>query len=328
MANNLIYEDLEIGNEATWGASVAATTYRLAVKSVTFNRALEKQLAETTTVTPKGRDRIVSIKSAYEGDITGIVTPRVIHHMLELVNGEFAVAGSSAGTSATIFEYPQNTSGSMASKFINLDRNNSTERFLGVRGKSLEITFSDSVMEFTLNGMAKTRGLGTALANNLTGETIKPFVFADATVSIHQGASYSSTPVTLAVSEFSLTYDNGLESTYLSGSADPSRSDPKMPDIKGKFKIFHDGASWTDAAYGASEFYIRMQATLPSSGGLIAGVTPFILRIDVPRTELTTNVRNYEQAELSVEEIEFSGMVEKGLSLLWRVQLTAGASVS
>src|SRR3990167_8524350 len=150
MANNLIYEDLEIGNEATWGTSVAATTYRLGVKTVTFNRMLEKSLVETTTVTPKGRDRIVSVKSTYEGDITGIVTPRVIHHMLELVNGEFAVVGTSVGASGTLFEYPQNTSGSMASKFINLDRNNSSERFLGVRGKSLEISFSDNQLEFTL----------------------------------------------------------------------------------------------------------------------------------------------------------------------------------
>ena len=326
MANALTYKNIGIEDESSWGASTAGTAHRLQVTSVSINQVKEKQLVEDTIATPKGRDRMRDIKDTYEGDISGYLTPRNAHHMLELVNGSPSVAGGSIGSSATLFSYPQNTSGIMSSKTMVLDRNNSSEKFQGVRGKSFEISFSDSLMEFTLNGMASNRISAAALVD-VVGETIKPFTFADAAVSIHAGSSYGANPVTLNVSEMSITYDNGLETTHLSGSGTPNRSDPKVPTIEGKFKIFHDGTSWTSAAYGSSEFYIRVLATLPSQGGYITGTTPFRLRIDIPRTELTSTVRDYEQGEFSMEEIEFMGMVEPGLSTLWRVELEAGVSI-
>ena len=326
MANTLIYKDIGVQDEVSFGISLTANYTRLHVRTVTLNQTIDKMLVEDTTSNVKGRDRISRIKTTLEGDITGFITPRGVHQMLEMVNGAVAT-GTSMGASGSLFTYYQDTSGtSFLSKVVNLDRNNSQEKFLGVRAKSLELTASDSLAEYTLSVIAKTYGAGASMADIL-GETVKSFNFADNVLQINAGTTIGTAPITHKVSEWSIKYDNGLEATYLSGLEDITRSDPKIPTIEGKFTIFHEGASWTAGNYGSSEFYIRLTATLPSHGGLIAGVSPYVLRIDMPRTELTSTVRNYEQAEFGVEEIEFKGMFHPGLSLLWRPELTCGLSI-
>jgi len=66
---------------------------------------------------------------------------------------------------------------------------------------------------------------------------------------------------------------------------------------------------------------------LPSCAGLIAGVTPYTLRIDVPRTEMTSNVRPYEAGEYSMEEVEFMGKLNTGTSSLIDITQTVGAAL-
>jgi len=325
MANLLAYKDLGIETESSFGASTAGTATRLHVASVGIELNPNKELVEDTSGTPKGRDRIVARRNDIEGDITGFGTPRSLHHMFELALGE---AGSSVALgTAAIITYNQNTSGSMISKTINVDRNNSQEKFSGVRGKSLELTASDDLLEFTTSVLAQARANGVALPDNVVGETVLPFTFSDITATIHQGATYGAEGVELKLNEWNLTYDNGLEGTHQSGSKAISRSDPSIPTVEGSMTIFHEGASWVDATYGCSEFYVRFEATLPSCAGLIDGVTPYLLRIDTPRVQLSTNTRNYEQAALQVEEIKFMGMFDNsaaGTSALIVPSLTVG----
>jgi hypothetical protein len=324
----LIYKDITVIQETSWGASLAGDPNRLHIRNISLNEENEKLLVEETSGTPKGRGRMVSVKNNYTGDITGFLTPRNAHHILGWVNGSTGSVGSSVGASGTLFNYYQNSNGVMTSKAINIDRVDSQERYNGVRAKSLEITSSDSLTEFTLGVIAKQRGLGASIPETDIGETVKPFTFADWTVSINAGNTIGTAPITQSVKQWNLSYDNQLETSFLSGSADPARSDPKIPTIKGSFSIFHSGTSWTDANYGASEFYMRFQGVMPSDRGLIAGVTPYMLRIDVPRVQLTKSVRNYANGELSIEEFSFDGIYDPGLSSLWFAQLTAGISVS
>ena len=323
----LIYKDVSIINEATWGTSLAGDPDRIHIKSLTLNLNAEDQLVEETVGTPKGRMRMVLIKNTLEGNLDGYLTPTNAHHIFEWVNGTSVAIGSSMGASGTLFNYNQDVSGTFCSKAINIDRTNSYERYNGVRAKTLELKSSDSITEWTLGVIAKSRGLGAALVDNVIGETVKPFTFADWTVQINAGNTIG-TPITVQAKQWSISYDNNLESTYLSGSQTPARSDVKIPSIKGSFTLFHDGTSWTDATYGASEFYLRFQGTLPSERGLIAGVTPYMLRIDVPRVMLTKTVRNYANGELAIEDFDFTGMFDTGLSALWFPQLTAGLSIS
>lgn len=327
MANSLIYKDIVFQPEATYGVSVAGSPDKLHVRTVTLSQTTEKILVEDTVANVKGRDRIVLNKNTVEGDVTGYVTPRGIHHALELALGTAATVGSSVGLSATLWQYDQNTTGTLLSKTMILDRNNSQEAFRGVRGKSLEITSSDSVTEYSLGVMAQSRTGAAALAD-LVGETVKPFVFADWTVQVNAGTTIGTAPITLAVSEWNIKYDNGQEGAFLSGSANLTRSDPMIPTLEGKIKIFHAGNSWADASFGNSNFYMRLQGTMPSGNGLVAGVTPYTLKIDMPKTQLSVNVRNYEQAAISVEDIDFVAQFETGLSYMIRAEMTAGQSIS
>ena len=321
MPYQAIYKDMAIATEASFGTSIAQET-RLHVKSVSLGLDQNKELVEDTVTSSRGRDRLVRRRNIIEGDISGYASPRSLHEMLELVNG---MQGVTTGVSLMVITYGQNTSGTMMSKTVWVDRNSSTEAFNGVYASSLELSGSDDLLEWTMSGGAKTRGSGVAIADNVIGETIHPYNFSDITVSIHKGATYGTQAVTHKVSEWSIKYDNGIEATHLSGSADIDRIDPKIPTVEGKFKIFHEGTSWVDATYGASEFYIRFDGSLPSQAGLIGGLTPYTLRIDVPRSQLKTNVRNYEQNEFAVEEIEFVGLMDLspvGTSALWKVSMT------
>lgn len=321
MAYQTIYKDIGVATEATFGTSLALQT-RIHVKSFGLNLDQTKELAEDTMTSSRGRDRLIRRKNVIEGDISGYASPRALHEMLELVNG---VEGTTTGVSLMVITYGQNTTGTMMSKTMFVDRNNTQEAFNGVYASSLEITGSDDLLEWTMSGGAKTRGIGAAIADNVIGETVHSYNFSDITVTIHRGATYGAQAVTHKVMEWNVKYDNGIEATHLSGNANIDRIDPKIPTVEGKFKIFHEGSSWVDATYGASEFYIRFDGTLPSQGGLIGGVTPYTLRIDIPRAQLKTNVRNYEQAEFATEEIEFVGLMDlspAGTSALWKPSMT------
>lgn len=325
MGYQTIYKDIGLENETSWGASMAGTVSRLHIKSSTLEQKNNKGLVTSTMTSSKGHDRMVQAKNDYAGDIMGYGTPSTLHEMFEMVMGARG-ATSTLGTSAMIIDYVQNTSGTMVSNTIQQDRNNAQEKFSGVVAHSMEVQFSNDLIEWTANCLAKTRTTGTALPDTI-GETIKPYNYGDVTVTIHAGATYGAQPVTLQVSNFSVKYDNKATNTYFSGSNDPSRVDPKIPELTGKFEIFHTGSSWVSAFLGASEFYIRAQAVSNSSEGLIAGITPYMLRIDAPRTQLTVNTRNYEQDAFSIEKIEFIGMFDFGTSTLWKVQQTVGFDV-
>lgn len=318
MSHLTLYKDIGVGDESEWGSSIACDSTRLHIKSSSLGKKVEKEIIDDTTSSIKGRERMVILKHTVEGDLSGYCTPRTMHHMFELANG---AKGTSVtlGTSANaiLYTYNQNTDGTMISKSINVDRNNSQECYNGVRASALEISGSDNKLEFTLNAIAKTQSnVGTSM-QDLVGETIKAAVYADTTVTIHQGATYGAEPDTLEVSEWSVKYENGLEAQHLSGDKDIARSDPSIPTVTGKFKIFHSGLSYVNLAEGCSEAYIRFDTVYPSCAGLINGITPYTMRIDIPRTQLTSNVRNYEASEFSIEEVEFEGAFDLGTSSLW-----------
>lgn len=327
MSYQRIYKDITVQNESSYGASIAGNQHRLHITSISLNQDPTKELIEDTANTTKGRDRIVRRRNVIEGDMAGIGTPRLLHHMFEWVNG-VAPTVTAVGDSASLWEYYQNTSGNMLSKSLQIDRNNTQERFSGVAASGLELSASDDLLEATINLVAKTRATGISLADAL-GETIKAFNFADFTITINPGAAFdANSAITLKASEWNLKYENNLEASHLSGSRDIARVDPGVPVVNGMIKVFHEGATLANGAYGCSEYYLRIQATLPDCNGLVAGVTPYMLRIDVPRVELKTNVRNYEQAELSTEEIEWEGIFHGGMSVLWLPSITAGLSIS
>ena len=326
MGHQTIYKDIGVGDESTWGASIASNATRLHVKTVTLNKTVEKEIVDDTTTSIKGRERSVRLKNTVTGDITGYATPRTMHYMLELAMGQ-AASTSALGNSANIQTYNQNTSGTMASKSINVDRNNSQETFNGVRASAIDISFSDNKVEFTLNAEAKTQSnVGTSM-QDLIGETIKSATFADTVVTIHQGSTYGSQITTLNVESGNVKYGNGLESQFLSGSRDASRSDPKIPTVTGKFKIFHEGTSFVALQHGCSEAYIRFDITYPSCAGLIAGETPYTMRVDVPRVDLISNVRDYNAGEYSMEEVEFHGKLNTGTSSLIDIIQTVGKTL-
>lgn len=326
MAHQTIYKNVGLANETSYGASIAPTASRIRVTSVGLNLNPNKEVVEDTVTSVKGRDRIVNLRNSIEGSIEGFGTPRNLHHMFELVNGQ---VGSSVallgGTNVGIvMTYNQNTSGSMLTKSLVLDRNNSQELFNGVAGRKLTLSFSDGLLEYSLDATAKTRASGPAVTDNVAGETIKPFNFADFTVYIQAGSTFvTAEALTLKVSECEITYDNDHEVSFLSGNANADRIDPKIPTLEGKLKIFHEGSSWTAATFGASEFWMRLEGVLPTGSGQInVGNTPYLLRIDMPRTQLMTNERNYEQNELSIEEIAFNGLLNLGASYLWQPSIT------
>jgi len=323
MAYQNIYKDIGLATEATFGTSLAMQT-RIHVKSFGMGLDMNYELVEDTVTSSRGRDRLIRRKNVIEGDMSGDGSPRALHEMFEWVNG---MEGVTSGVSLMTITYGQNVSGAMLTKSIFVDRNNSQEAFNGGYASSLEISGADDLIEWTMSGGAKLRGVGvgSSIMDNVIGETVHSYNFSDITVSIHKGATYGTQAVTHKVSEWNVKYDNGMEATHLSGNANIDRVDPKIPTVEGKFKIFHEGSSWVDATYGASEFYIRFAGTLPSQGGLIGGLTPYLLTIDIPRSQLKTNVRSYEQNDFAVEEIEFVGMMDLspvGTSALWKPSMT------
>lgn len=313
MADQTIYKDIGIGEETTWGNSIACTSLRLHVKTCTFSQTTVKEMIEDTMATPQGRDRMVTIRNEIKGDITGYHTPRTMHQMWELVMGARGTSVA-AGASGVLMTYYQGVGGSAISDTINLDRNNSQETFNGVRLTSLEVSGSNNKLDFTASGLAKTYSTNGTSMQDLVGETIHAANFADVTVTIHQGASYGTVLTTIPVSEWSVKYDNKGTEEFLSGSRNINRSDIGIPEVTGKMKIFHAGMSFVNLANGCSDAYLRFDIVYPSCSGLLNGITPYTERIDIPRAELTGNVRNYAAAEKSIEDISFTGKLNTGLS--------------
>ena len=328
-----IYKDIGIGDETTWGSSIAADSTRLHIDTITLSHDPQKEPVEDTTTSIKGRDRIVRTSNVNEGDITGYVTPRTMHHMFQMAMGTLGTT-TTVGNSAIQYTYNQNTDGTMVSKTINVDRNKSQETWNGVRASAIELTGSDNKLEFTTTVSAKTFSNNGTSMQDLVGETIKTATFADVTVTIHQGASYGADITTLPVSDWSVKYNNGLEGSYLSGSRDQARSDRKIPTVEGSFTIFHEGSSFVNLQTGCSDAYIRFDVVWPTcSGGLPGasiggGATPYTMRIDVPKTEITTNIRNYKSAEYAIEEVSFMGKFDTGTSALIIPSQTLGYNIS
>lgn len=324
MAAQVIYKNIGIENEATWGASVAGNARVLTIVSSSLNSNPNKELVEETNTSPKGRNRITIGRNEIDGDIMGYASPKLLHNMLEWVSGSAGVS-SATGSSALTMTYNQNTDNTFVSRTVTQDRNQSQEKFSGLRASKFNLTFSDGLAEITTTLIGKARATGISLSD-ITGETIKPFEFADFTVQV--GNAALANPTTVAVSNFELTYSNGLERAHLSGSRDASRIDGGVASLEGSFEIFHEGTSFVSPVYGCSELYIRLEATTVSCHGQIAGVTPYYMRINIPRSSFTTNERNYEQASMAKETINFVAMFDPGTSALWTPSLVAGLDIN
>lgn len=323
----MIYKDIGIETESSYGASTAGTAVRLKVRTADIALNPNKELVEDTTVGVRGRDRMTSLRNSVEGTITTYATPRNLHHMLEMTLGSLGSSAPLGGSNAlaAVITYSQNTSGSWISKTVNKDYNNSQERFSGVVGTQLEMSFSDALIELSMDTLGQQRLTGISMAG-LVGETVKPFSFSDVQVYVARGNSAQGL-TSIKVEEFTLTYQNGIEGTYLSGNDNIARVDPLIPAVTGSFTFFHESDSYRTATFGCSEYFVRLEATLPDCHGNITGGTPIFLRIDIPRAEFTTNTVAYEQATLAKEQVEFTGMVETGVSYMMQVQMTVPASI-
>jgi hypothetical protein len=318
MATQVIYKNLVVKDETSWGVSTNTTQRKLQIISTGLNLNPNKELVEDTRTAVQGRDRVVRLRNEIDGDIQMYAAPKELNFAFEQVMGAVGIS-SAGGSNAANYTYRQDPTGSAYSSTVVLDRNNSQEAFYGIRSSQLSMTASDGLVELTLTTMGKSRGIGASIADTVGG-TVKPFVFADVVVSV--GPSGNLAPVD--VSEWNLDYNNNLERTFLSGSRNAARTDITTPTLEGSFTMFHSGNSYSSPVFGCSELQIRIEATTSSCEGLIAGVTPYYLRIDVPRSEFTTNERNYEQGALSMETINFIGMFDPGTSSLWLPQLFAG----
>ncbi len=322
MAQQVIYKNVGIADEATWGVSLSVTRY-LPIKSSTVERVVNKTLVSDTTATNKGMDRITLLKNEIGGDINAFGSPKILHNFLKWVNGGPGVT-SAIGTSAIQITYNQATNENFNSFEMVQDRNNAQETFVGLRGTKLQLKASDNILDATLSVFGKQRLTGVSVVDRV-GETFKPLTFADMTITL-AGATYQNA-VTLLSSEWTLEYNNNMERTHLSGDETAARLDAKVPTLTGTIKIFHVGNSYVDATYGLSDFYLRFEGIPDSSTGLIAGVTPTYLRIDIPRVEITKNTRNYEADKLAVETLTFDAMFDPGISALWKPQLVTGFDI-
>lgn len=316
MAEQVIYKNIGIGDESTYGVAVGATATRLQVMEANLDKNPGKEKIEDTQSTARGRDRMVRLKTEISGDISGYLSPRNLHHAVEMVNGKAGISNA-GGSSAVNFQYYQNAGENWLSKTIERDNNQTQERFSGVAAQSIEISSSDNLIEFSLGVIAKGVTTGVALPDAV-GETIDPFSFADVTMTLYPGASVNGSGINIKPEEWAVSYENGLEPSYFN-SRTIDRVDPKIPNVSGSFKIFHEGTTFVHATYGCSEWYLRIDLNLPNCGGLIAGATPYFARIDIPRIELTANAKPYAQNEFAVEEIEFEGLYNYGVSALWLV---------
>lgn len=322
MSAQVIYKSMALGDEATWGTSVN-TTRNINIISSSIKTNPNKSLVEDSTVSLKGQDSMISGKIEIDGDIKSYSTPKTLHNFLKYALGG-AGATSAVGTSAIQITYNPDISGNLNPFTAVFDRNNTQEAFYGLRASKLALKATDGLIEGTLTVMGKSRGTGVSIADTV-GETVKPFVFADAVVTVGL-PGFTQTGV-LNVSEWDLNYSNGMERTYLSGSRAASRLDAKIPTIDGTLKIIHTGLSYVSPTFGVSELYVRIELTTDSTGGLIAGITPHYLRINIPRVQFATNERNYEAAKISIETITFKGMFDPGTSALVQPLLTTGFDI-
>ena len=318
-----IYKDILLRNEATWGVSAAGQTRTLSIISSSIELDPSNKLVDDTRTSFKGNDQIVAVKNVIKGDIKAYATPRNIRSFLELGLGSAGVT-SAVGTSALLFTYNQNTSGSMQSATIVIDRNSAQEAFYGVRAKKLALNFKDAELEMTLSVEAQTRS-GAPTIPDVIGETVKPYIFADATVTI-AAPSYTN-PYTLLASDMTVDYDTGLVSSFLSGNRNAARSDPGTPKLSGEFTVFHEGNSWVDAAFGATELNLRIEFSTNSGEGLISGVTPYYLKLDVPRVRLSSSKRTFDAGKLTMETVKWMAIFDTGSSSLWTPAFTAGADL-
>lgn len=308
-----IYKDILLKPEATWGVSAAGQTNTLSIISSTLELDPTNKIVEDTRTSFKGNDQIIQVKNVIKGDIKAYATPTVIRRFFELAVGRSGVT-TAVGTSALLFTYNQNTDGNLQSATIVQDRNSASEVFYGVRGKKLSMNFKDAELELTLSVEAQGWSKGPGVPD-VIGETVKPYTFADATVTI--AAPAYANPYTLLASDMTIEYDNGLVSSFLSGSRNASRSDPGVPKLSGEFTIFHEGNSWVDAAFGQTELNLRVEFTTNSGGGLIAGVTPYYLKLDIPRARLMSTKRTLEAGKLTMETVKFAAIFDTGSSSLW-----------
>lgn len=313
---NVIYKDIAIANETGYGASVLPNR-RLHVISANLNHNPNKELIEDTPNTIKGRLKIKRIRNENEGDLNMYASPLNLHHAFELALGATGT-GATIGASpyALSMTYNQNNGEPWLSKSILKDYSMYQEKFSGVVADSLTMEFNDNLMELTLNTHARIfeGNIGLSLADNV-GETIKPYNFSDMHVYVANNLA-NTNPVEVFVNNFSLEYNNGQERSYLSGSRDARRTDQNIPTLEVSFTQFQEGASWVNAFVGCSEFYIRIEGQLTSCDGLINGVTPYFLRMDIPRAEYAENTRNYEQAERAMEEIKLMAVVQPTRGLI------------
>jgi hypothetical protein len=261
MAYDRIYKDIGIEDEATWGASTGANLSKLHITSVDLTKSANKKAIEETSTSNKGRVRMYRQNNSIEGSLSMYASPRNLNHALELANG-MAGTSSAFGTSHVTKTYYQATTSTLASKTINIDRVNSQEKFSGCVAKTLEISGSDDLLELSLDLFAKGyTNTGGVSMDDTAGETVKPFTFADVVIKIYAGATLSADPITLRANEWSVNYDNGLESIYQSGDGtndgrDPARFILGIPELTGSFQVIHEGSTWVNATYGCSEWYM------------------------------------------------------------------------
>lgn len=326
----IYYQDIGISDEATFGVSASEDfsdeNTRIHIQSITLKKTPTKEPIEETGASNRGRTRFKRLNNDISGDLNMYASPRNMHHAFEMVMGTRGATTALGSSYGVIINYFQSSSAGKKGKSINIDRINSQERANGVLAKSLEISGSDDTLEMSLNVMAKHLGTGASMAE-LLGETVLPFDFSDVQITVHPGATYGASTLTVKAQEWSVTYDNGLEPLYQSKDDTNDARDPAdfyygIPTIEGNLSILHEGTTYVTSTYGCSVWYMRIEGTLTSCEGLIGGVSAYKFQLDIPHVVMNENTRDYEQSALAVEEISFFGLMDSGASTLFRPQIT------
>lgn len=319
----IVNKNLGVGPESSWGVSLAITQY-MHVKSAEFVRNVNKTLLDDTACSsPLGKQRAVTQNEEVTGNINAYLTPTNAKAAFEWITGT-SVGGVSLGNSAMSYTWTQ-AQVSHRSKWVRLEWDDiAQEDYYGLRANTLELTStSGGPAEMTLDLIGQ--GYRAGVSMTTTASTLKPLMLRNFKV-YYTTAGPSDLGISqteLLVDEFTLNVDNKLEGKHQSGSAVISRTDVSgYPEVKLTLKRVNEATNARDAAWGISVWSIRLEGYTTADQGLIAGATPYLVRIDLPAAHVVeTPKRDYSAGELSMEEINFECEYNTVKSALWIPQM-------
>lgn len=314
----IAYKNIGVGREGSALGTSAVINRYLQIKSLDLRPNENKVILDDTSNNALGGAKYYRERVTLEGSMTAYATPSNIQETLEMVCGT-SNAGTSVGASALSYTYVVNQNAYM-SKWFRVDDGVNIEDYHGLRAKTWKLDVSDMAeISVDLIGQGYTSA-GSSMASTIN--TQAPFSLAELKVWVASapaglgGSSMSE----LVVHDFGVEYDNQMEGKHESGKRTINRADPKIPTLKVTFKRFYEDTILRDNNYlGSSTFAMRIEAFGTDHQSLIAGVTPYVFRIDIPSIQVTENhKRNYEAGEMIIEDITMEAVFNSTSGYLWQ----------